>query len=932
MFFRSTSFFSIASALPALLVAPGQADETRGIEFFETHIRPLLAENCYECHSAGAEKLKANLYLDSRAGWQTGGDSGPAIIPGKPEESLLIHAVSHTNGDLEMPPKTRLADSQIEHLKTWIAMGAPDPREGEVKKSSSKIDLEKGRQFWSFQPVKDHRVPSVKDTAWPANDIDRFILTRLESEDLSPASDAPKTTLLRRIYYDLIGLPPSPEEMKAFLDDSSSNAFETVVDDLLSRPEFGERWGRHWLDVTRFAESSGGGRSLVFPDAWRFRDYVIDSFNQDKPYDQLIREHLAGDLLPHSSPSQRNSQLVGSGYLVLGALNYELQDHELLKMEFVDEQIDAVGRTFLGMTLGCARCHDHKFDPIPITDYYALAGIFQSTESMGKGSAASGVTSFATTALEITNSEEIEKTRAKLASLQKEISELKSTLGKKPPAALDPNQLPGILIDSTEAKLTGNWQSSTHSKPWVGKDYLHDQNTGKGGKKVEFTTVLPDTKDYEVLVAYSGNTNRAKNVPVTIRHAEGETKVTIDQSKTGPIRGCFVSVGTFPFSKDQPASVTISNEGTTTYVLADAVAFIDPGSAESKPAPKPDKGSEARLKKLEKEHKALGAKLKKLQPVTMAPSEAETIADGHVHIRGQVRNKGPQVPRGFITVATQPDTTATIPPDHSGRLELANWIADPEHPLTSRVMANRIWKYLLGEGLVRTVDNFGQTGEFPSHPELLDHLARRFTKNNWSVKSLIREITLSRTYQLSSHTTHNHDPENRLFGRAHRKRLEAEALRDTLLLISGQFDPTRGGPTIRKAGQYDLNYKFDSDRRSIYVPWFRNSMLPIFEVFDAPNPNLVVGRRPVTNLPTQALFLMNSPFVREQAGLTAQKLIKEKTTIPDAYQLILSRPPTQSELASTENFLATFPPDQTQEAWTQLTQTLFATLDFRFLD
>ena len=917
-----------------VMIIAGQltrADETAGLEYFETHIRPLFAEHCYKCHSADAKKLKANLYLDSRAGWQSGGDSGPAIVPGKTEESLLIHAVSHTDDDLKMPPKTRLPDSAIEKLTTWIAMGAPDPREGEVKEISPKIDLEKGREFWSFKPPVAHPVPKVKDPSWPTSEMDRFILARLESENLTPSGDASKHTLLRRVYYDLIGLPPSPEEMKSFLDDTSRSAFASVVDDLLARPEFGERWGRHWLDVTRFAESSGGGRSLVFPDAWRFRDYVIDSFNQDKPYNQLVREHLAGDLLSHSSVEQRNTQLIGSGYLVLGALNYELQDHELLKMEFVDEQIDTLGRTFLGMTLGCARCHDHKFDPIPTADYYALAGIFQSTESMGKGSAASGVTSFATTKLEVTNSGEIEQARESLAKLSTQISTLKSQLGKElSQGSLNPADLPGIVIDSAEAKLIGDWKKSSQTSPWVGEGYLHDENLLKGKKQVEFFTTLPETKSYEVLVAYGAGSNRATNVPVIIRHADGETTISIDQSKPALIHGCFISVGTFPFTKDQPASVTISTQGTTNHVIADAVSFVAPGSFKMPPGDR--QKIAAKLKNLEKEHKSLTANLKKLQPVTMAVSEADIIADGHIHIRGQVRNKGPKVPRGFITVAMKPETSANIPAKHSGRLELAHWIADPENPLTARVMANRIWKYLLGEGIVRTPDNFGQTGELPSHPELLDYLALRFIEDGWSIKSLIREITLSRTYQLSSQTTHHRDPENRLFGRAPRKRLEAELIRDTALFVSGQFNPARGGPTIRKAGQYDLNYTFDSTRRSVYVPWFRNSMLDLFEVFDAPNPNLVVGKRTVTNLPTQALFLMNSSFIREQANLTAQRLLSEKATITGAYQLILSRPPSQSEEASTQSFLDQFKPDQEEEAWTQVCQTLFACIDFRFLD
>lgn len=741
-------------------------------DYFETHIRPLLARHCYECHSADAKSLKAKLFLDSRAGWQTGGDSGPALIPGHPEDSLLIRAVRHHDPDLQMPPETRLPDAEIEKLVRWIAMGAPDPRDGLVRKRKDRLDLERGRQFWSFQPPKAPVVPEVSSSSWPAGPIDHFILARLEEEQLEPAPPASRTTLLRRLYFDLIGLPPEPEELAGFLGDSSPGAFARVVDDLLARPEFGERWGRHWLDVVRFAESSGGGRSLIFPDAWRFRDYVIRSFNEDKPFSQLIREHLAGDLLPADSPEERNDQLIGSGFLVLGPMNYELQDHALLKMEFVDEQIDTMGRSFLGMTLGCARCHDHEFDPVPTRDYYALAGIFGSTRSMGRGSAASGVTSFATTRLTGPESPERVALRQKITALTEEIAALEKAA--EPPAA--------------------------------------------------------------------------------------------------------------------------------------------------------------EIKALEKKRQGLTTRLKKEEPKTMAASEGDDIGDAHLRIRGEVRNLGAKVPRGFLTVALPAGFRPEIPPDQSGRVQLADWIASPDNPLTARVIVNRIWQHLLGEGIVRTPDNFGRTGARPSHPALLDYLSLRFLAKDWSVKSLIREIVLSRTYRLSSRVASQDDPENRLFGRAHRKRLEAEAIRDTILKVSGQLDPTRGGPTIRKAGQYDLNYRFDTRRRSLYVPWFRNSTLDLFEVFDVANPNLVVGRRSVTNLPTQALFLMNSPFIREQAGHTARRLIGDQATVADAYQLILARPPSKSERLTTATFLESFPPDQKKEGWTQLCQTLFACVDFRFLD
>lgn len=917
----------------AMACVPSHAEDAQGIEFFEKEVRPLLAEHCYECHSAEAKKLKANLYLDTRSGWETGGDSGPAIVPGKPEESLLIQAVAHTNPDLKkMPPKRALPDSDIETLRSWIAMGAPDPRDGESSKVASKIDLDEGRKFWSFQSPVAHPVPEVKDDKWPNSHLDNFILARLEAEGLNPAPDAPPLTLLRRTYYDLIGLPPSPRELEAFLADPSPAAYEAVVDDLLARPEFGERWGRHWLDVARFAESSGGGRSMVFPDAWRFRDYVIDSFNNDKPYDQFVREQIAGDLLPADSDEQRNDQLTGSGYLVLGPINYELQDHELLVLEVVDEQIDTVGKTFLGMTLGCARCHDHKFDPIPTTDYYALAGIFESTSSFGDGSAATGVSSFRTTKLHVPETDQLRKDRKSHAAITKEIASLQKLL-KKPgkSGSIDPKLVTGTVIDNTEAALTGEWTSSTHTESWIGKDYIYNRKEQTKDLSIEFSTTLPESGDYEVLISYTPGSTRSTKTPVTVSHAEGEKTVLLDQSAAPTHQGCFASVGTFPFSKDSPARVTISSKDTTGYVIADAVCFVQPHLLKEQSA-SANKASKADLDALNKKKKALDKKLAAANQVAMAVSDSKSPADTHVRIRGQIRNLGEKVPRGFISVAMEPGSKPGIAPHSSGRLELADWITDPGNPLTSRVMVNRIWMHLLGEGIVRTPDNFGQTGALPSHPELLDHLTLQFMKEGWSVKKLIREIALSRTYQQSSRTTHDLDPENKLFGRAHRKPLEAECIRDTTLLVSGTLNPARGGLTIRNPGKYDLAYKFQTNRRSVYVPWFRNSVMDLFEIFDAANPNLVIGKRTTSNLPTQALFLMNSPFIREQSEHTAQQLIKDGATIDDAYLLILCRPPSDSERTTTTAFLEQFEDKEQAEAWTQLCQSLFSCLDFRFLD
>ncbi|MEM1295893.1 MAG: DUF1549 domain-containing protein, partial [Verrucomicrobiota bacterium] len=644
-----------------------QAAEVQGVEFFESKIRPLLVEHCYQCHSQEANKGKANLYLDSRAAWQIGGDSGPAIVPGKPHESLLFQSVTHT-GHVKMPPKTRLSDAEVEALRTWIVMGAPDPREGDVEVAKSEIDLEEGREFWSFKPPVATPTPIVKNTAWSESAIDRHILARLESEGIEPATEASPRTLLRRVYYDLIGLPPTPDEMNAFLEDASPEAFEKVVDHLLSRPEFGERWGRHWLDVARFAESTGGGRSMVLTNAWRFRDYVIESFNHDKPYNQFIREQIAGDILPFGSVDQRNAQLVGSGYLVLGAINYELQDKELLRMEIVDEQIDTFGRTFLGMTLGCARCHDHKFDPIPTTDYYALAGIFQSTNSMGEGAAAAGVAAISTAVLESPESGKLQERKKSLAAVRREIDAFKKQKGTKNlKGPISPHTLPGLVVDNKSAQLTGDWKKSTSAAAWVGEHYIHDLGENKGRSQAVFAADLARSGQFEVLVSYSPSGNRSKTTPVTVSHAEGETTVKIDQTLEPDFDGCFVSVGTFRFSHEVPARVTISNKGTQGVVIADAVSFAAPQSEELRKTGENQKHLRAKLASLTKEQATLEAEIKRLQPITMAPSESKSPADGHVHIRGQIRNKGAEVPRGFLTVAMNPDdTTPEIADESSG--------------------------------------------------------------------------------------------------------------------------------------------------------------------------------------------------------------------------------------------------------------------------
>jgi hypothetical protein len=917
--------------------------ESAKLAFFETHVRPVLAEYCYECHAADAKKIKGGLVLDSRAGWQIGGDSGPAVIPGQPDKSLLISAVAYHDNDLKMPPKYRLDNKIVDKLRQWIADGAVDPREGDISAlSRGEIDLEAGRQFWSFQPLRSPQAPALRSSQWPRDPIDAFVRARLEAAGLEPAPDASRRELIRRATYDLTGLPPTPAEIAAFLEDTRPDAFAQVIDRLLASPEFGEHWGRHWLDVARFAESSGGGRSLMFPEAWRFRDYVIDALNADKPFDQFIREQIAGDLLPWDSPAQRNEQLIATGYLLLGPTNYELQDKATLQMDVIDEQIDSIGRAFLGMSLGCARCHDHKFDPVPIADYYALAGIFKSTDIITAGNV-SGYTKRSLERLTPITDEERER-EARIATLTEHLELAKAKLKPANKRGIDLAAVPGIVIDDSQAEKVGDWMESTHSLPYVGDHYLHNSHGQDKDARVTYRPKIEQGGHYDVRASYSASGNRATNTLFVIDHSDGRSDVRIDQTQPPPIAGRFVSLGRYRFEADVSVSVTIDSAGANGVVIADAVQLLtdaearEPVAEVAMPAAEREQ-LDAEVKRLDKQLSELKKENTHKPVQVMAAKDNASPADGHIHIRGGVRNLGPQVPRGFLRVAMSADAPPpAIPEGASGRLELANWIASADNPLTARVAVNRLWHHLFGRGLVRTVDNFGQTGEAPSHPDLLDFLASRLVADGWSLKRAIRQMMLSRSYQMaaSGDAGMSVDPENRLLWRARRRRLSAEALRDAILAISGQLDRQRGGLTIRKLQQYDHNYAFDTRRRSVYVPAFRNSILPLFEVFDAANANLVVGARNVSNLPTQALYLMNSPFLLEQSAHAATRLIAEhppEQRLEQLYQYALGRSPQADERRLAEAHIASFSADNAESAaWTSICQALFACIDFRYID
>jgi hypothetical protein len=935
------------------------------VDFFEKKIRPVLVEQCYSCHSADAKKQRGGLLLDSKAAVLKGGDTGPALVPHKPKESLIIKALRYDDAELRMPPKGKLPDAVIADFEKWVGQGAPDPRSGGGQSAHKYPTIEEGRRFWSFQPPKMPPVPKVKNGAWSNNDIDRFILARLEDKRLRPARDAEPAVLLRRLYFVLIGLPPTPEEIDEFicdcgfssLDDQSNianrhskmqAAVMKAVDRLLASPHFGERWGRHWLDVARFAESSGGGRSLLFKDAWRYRDYVIRSFNTDKPFAQFIQEQLAGDLLAAKTPEERYWQLIATAFLLLGPTNFERQDKPTLEMDVIDEQLDTMGKAFLGMTIGCARCHDHKFDPIPTHDYYALAGIFKSTKFIMHDN----VSKWTTQPLPMLDARQelaMREHEAQIATLKQQIKQAKAQLAKAgvgvapdkgmPIAVAD---LPGIVVDDTQAKIVGKWKTSVFTNHFVGKGYLYDDRAMKGEKTVTFQPEFTKGGFYEVRLAYVPHENRANKVAVHVFHTDGDTTVFVNQKKTPPIENRWISLGKFRFEEGSQWYVMVTTEGANGHVVVDAVQFLSEDDLRKTEltAPLPQSGlpDEVKLSRLETELKRLEAAAPE-RPIAMAVGEGDKIGDTHICVRGNFHSKGETVARGFLQVATRGPMPA-IAGNVSGRRELAVWLSSADNPLTARVFVNRVWHHLLGAGLVRTVDNFGATGEAPSHSELLDYLAVRFMREGWSAKKLIREIVLSRTFQqsqtpeLAATSGVSVDPENRLLWRHHRRCLDAESLRDAMLAVSGQLDRTVYGNNVKKGTVLERDYVFEDVRRSLYAPVFRNRLLELFEVFDFPDPNMVMGKRNVSTIPTQALYLMNNPFVMTQARHAAQALLKidrlnDSQRLDLIYRKALGRLPTDRERQLALQYLERNA--DRAAAWERLCHTLFACLDFRYV-
>ena len=898
---------------------------------FDRDVAPILAEHCLGCHQGTSDDVGGGLWLDHARGLRIGGDSGPAVIAHDPDASPLIQAVRYES--FEMPPDGRLTDAEVATLTRWVEEGGADPRSeipAEARHLKPTIDVQMGRRFWAFQPVADVTVPPGT-TVHP---IDRFLVRKLTEADVVPEPAADPATLLRRVHFALTGLPPSPGEVSQFVSDHSEAAYAAVVDRLLQSPAFGEHWGRHWLDLARYSDSNGSDFNATRHNAWRYRDYVIDSFNDDRPYDEFVRQQIAGDLLAAGSRAERTDAIVAAGFLALGPKMLSERDKEKLRMDVVDEQVDTIGKTFLGLTLGCARCHDHKFDPVPQTDYYALAGIFRSTQTL-EGEIQQYVSDVVRTDLpmEPDHAAALARFDAELGELQSQRKAAEKRLATRERRVRADGLLgEGIVIDNAQAEFRGEWKLSSFSNARVGPDYRHNDKNISDGLAVTYRATLPPAR-YEVRVSFSGGGSRASNVPVTITDGAGVVaSVVLDQSRTPKLESLFASLGQFDLAGE--STVTLQTEGTNGYVIADAVQFVDLAARNRVSDDEQLSGvaaARAEVKAIEVAIARLQSRAPKPAPVALTVRDEPVCEDCTMRIRGEVHLEGPPQPRGVLQVASfQEPPTFSV--DESGRRELADWIAHPDHPLTARVYANRIWLQLFGEGLVRTPDNFGKLGERPTHPELLDYLAGELVDAGWSTKSLIRSIVLSDAFRRASSAnlaSERSDPENRLLWRAHRRPLSAEQIRDTLLLVSGQLnrgrriEPLRDfGKLVNKNNGGKSQTVQEESFRSVYEPIIRNELRGTRTLFDFADPDVVVGRRPKTNVPSQVLYLLNSSDVRDAATRIADRCDADPDRV---YLLLLSRHATPGEAERLSGFA-----DRT--SWVDAVHTMLASTSFRLLE
>jgi hypothetical protein len=1043
-----------------------QEVSTSGVTFFETKIRPVLAARCYKCH--GPTKQKSDLRLDHISFLLKGGERGPALVPGKPERSRILSAISYHQEDLQMPPKGQLPTSDIKSLRIWVTMGAPWPNEPvpDAGVKTKIFDLQERRQsHWSWRPLQRPQPPMVSDPRWRRQAIDRFVLQRVLEHGLQPAKPADRITLLRRVTFDLTGLPPSLDEQNAFLSDHSNHAYANLVDRLLASKRFGEHWGRHWLDLVRYADSLGHEFDYKIPNAHQYRDYVIRAFNADVPYDQLVREHIAGDLItdPRRDSDGNNESIVGTGFYWLVEQTHAPVDVRKHQSDRRDNQIDVLTKTFLGLTVSCARCHDHKFDAISTADYYALSGYLKSSRFAQVDSSptisSDLAANFSKASQDFANAwlQQLDKAEQKVA--QPLLAAIRSPL---PLAAKKKAPKKGAKPPKEDTSPKGRWQK-TLADPAVGRDRLHplhgfhllQKHPGADIRKhwQPAGTSLNDfaktgavafadfrTEDYsnwfvegkafgsgpskkplflrqrdgKPLVqdsgwAFSGGhgshaqgvlRSQTFNIDKRYLHFFGfgrETRVRVVLEGFNIIRDPIYGQLHQLINADSPRWYTIDlsmwkgRQAFLAFVDQRTAGLADPSRGGGYPAdgylgvqqvwfsdsrtlPEPKRtypswilgtgkaaintadklsrryviaireaGRALRKGNLQYHHAHLLNQLwsrdllssdsKKIQALqtSLAAADAKIgagryslgMVDGtgeneHIYIRGEHGALGDAVPRRLLEALggkTNPKLETT---DGSGRLRLAEQIVAADNPYAARVIVNRLWHHLLGQGIVRTVDNFGVLGEKPSHPLLLDWLANRFVADGWSIKKSIRHIVLSETYQQSSSHTEaakNNDPSNTYLSHASVRRITSESIRDSILATSGRLDTKMFGPGIPvyidaftegrgRPGQGPID---GHGRRSIYMKVTRNFLSSFLLAFDQPRPAQTQGRRNITNVPAQALAMLNDPFVKAEAKRWADRILAlssdTKARIDHIYRQGLARSPAADEILAVEQFL-----------------------------
>ena len=1052
--------------LVLVLAASPAVHGDRGSDFFETQVRPLLASNCFTCHSSAGNVAMGGLQLDSREGLMSGGGRGPAVVPGDAEASLLVQAIRHGHETLAMPPTGKLADRDVAIVERWVNLGAPWGPEATAEKP--------GRHaHWSLVVPEDPGFPTVENPDWLRTPVDAFVLSKLEAEGLRPAPPADRRTLIRRVYFDLIGLPPRPEEVASFLDDSSPGAFPRVVDRLLASPRYGERWGRHWLDVARYSDSNGVDENLVYRNAFRYRDYAIDAFNTDKPYDRFIAEQIAGDLLPAAEDLETQfERWTATGFLTLGPKMLAEDDPVKMQMDIVDEQLDTMARAFMGLTVGCARCHDHKFDPIPTADYYALAGIFKSSKTMENFKVVAEWHEYVLAPKSDRDAlsahlgliEARDKEIAEITAGQNEVlvhrgwmragdyllaadEVLRSRKIKIDPILPDGDS--GSARGGTIVRSAGDFDRGN-----IGRDLVSGEKNAPAKAKrpffAEYDVHVGKHEDYQLDFLDLATGNGTADIRINgflVKRGAPAVKNRVASPETGgwSVSGVFpLQVGTntirlehqsrFPYftslaiapsrlpesvetprteaqisseydlnpvflgqwverlSRDEGAVASILHAwhsyredavleawespasrllGGRTYesredlaaryqelfdlaveqwrtlhpeavsidytneryknerqeptlpdpALEEFRAFLYEKYGPFRPARSArehyPKDVQRDLENLDRERKDLESRKPEF-PRAMGVREGSEIGDIRIHLRGSHWTLGQSVPRGFLSAISH-EPGPPIPEGASGRLQLAEWLTRPEHPLTARVMVNRLWRWHFGQGIVGSPDNFGQLGDEPANQPLLDWLAVEFIRNGWSVKRMHRLIVLSSAYRMSSAYDEKAaaaDPENRLLWKANRRRLEAEPMRDAIIYLSGDLDLSMGGSIMEVRDRARVastrargNLDYDRNRRAVYLPVVRSSLYDVFGAFEFADPSVPNGNRGEAVVAPQALFMMNGSLMLRHTRRMADRLLErddldDAGRVRDTYERVLTRPPRSGEIDRALTFIA----------------------------